>query len=84
MNARIAAGDGSIQSQSAIQSGGAVASTGASGPTPQQPPTNQQFNTASLCKLGQETVQDIVSKMQDTFQILRSIMVSVKEVVISL
>ncbi|XP_065202362.1 mediator of RNA polymerase II transcription subunit 30-like [Planococcus citri] len=76
MGARMAPGDGSIQSvaQSAIQPDNAVASAGASGPVPQQPPANQQFNTASLCKYGQEIVQDIVCKVQDMFQILRVIM----------
>lgn len=47
-------------------------------PVPQsQPPVPKQaardFNTASLCKLGQETVQEIVSRMQELFQTLKVI-----------
>uniref|UniRef100_A0A0A9YWZ3 Mediator of RNA polymerase II transcription subunit 30 n=2 Tax=Lygus hesperus TaxID=30085 RepID=A0A0A9YWZ3_LYGHE len=40
-----------------------------------QPPPQQQgpkeFNTASLCRYGQETVQDIVSRTQEIFQTLK-------------
>lgn len=46
-----------------------------SGSAPQHS-ANQQYNTASLCMFGQETVQDIVSKLQDTFQIVKFIPVS--------
>ncbi|XP_066153932.1 mediator of RNA polymerase II transcription subunit 30 [Euwallacea fornicatus] len=48
-------------------------------PTPPQNQTAQQqqqskeFNTASLCRLGQETVQDIVSRTQEVFQTLKAI-----------
>ncbi|XP_035719920.1 mediator of RNA polymerase II transcription subunit 30-like isoform X2 [Vespa mandarinia] len=42
---------------------------------PTQPPPQQQqnkdFNTASLCRFGQETVQDIVSRTLDVFQTLK-------------
>lgn len=44
--------------------------------TPQQQQQQQQskeFNTASLCRLGQETVQDIVSRTQEVFQTLKVI-----------
>lgn len=44
--------------------------------TPQQQQQQQQskeFNTASLCRLGQETVQDIVSRTQEVFQTLKAI-----------
>jgi len=46
------------------------------GQPPQQPgggPVQQQkeVNTASLCRLGQETVQDIVNKTTDLFQLLK-------------
>uniref|UniRef100_A0A6M2DIX8 Mediator of RNA polymerase II transcription subunit 30 n=1 Tax=Xenopsylla cheopis TaxID=163159 RepID=A0A6M2DIX8_XENCH len=34
---------------------------------------NKEFNTATLCKFGQETVQDIVSRIQEVFQTLKSI-----------
>ncbi|KAK9758726.1 Mediator complex subunit 30 [Popillia japonica] len=42
---------------------------------PSQPQTSQakEFNTASLCRIGQETVQDIVSRTQEVFQMLRTI-----------
>ncbi|CAH1103573.1 unnamed protein product [Psylliodes chrysocephalus] len=50
-------------------------------PTPPSVPVQQQqqqqqskeFNTASLCRLGQETVQDIVSRTQEVFQTLKQI-----------
>ncbi|XP_015438473.1 PREDICTED: mediator of RNA polymerase II transcription subunit 30-like isoform X2 [Dufourea novaeangliae] len=42
---------------------------------PTQPPPQQQqtkeFNTASLCRFGQETVQDIVSRTLEVFQTLK-------------
>ncbi|PNF14770.1 hypothetical protein B7P43_G07607, partial [Cryptotermes secundus] len=39
----------------------------------QQQPANKEFNTASLCRFGQETVQDIVSRTQEVFQALKAI-----------
>ena len=46
-------------------------------PTPpvqqQQQPQSKEFNTASLCRIGQETVQDIVSRTQEVFQTLKTI-----------
>ncbi|KAF2894503.1 hypothetical protein ILUMI_11664 [Ignelater luminosus] len=46
-------------------------------PTPPSQPQGQQqakeFNTASLCRIGQETVQDIVSRTQEVFQTLKTI-----------
>ncbi|XP_013149364.1 PREDICTED: mediator of RNA polymerase II transcription subunit 30 isoform X1 [Papilio polytes] len=44
-------------------------------PAPPSAPPQQSkdFNTASLCKFGQETVQDIVSRTQDVFQTLKAI-----------
>ncbi|OXU30462.1 hypothetical protein TSAR_013486 [Trichomalopsis sarcophagae] len=41
-------------------------------PPAPRPPT-RDLNTASLCKLGQETVQEIVSRMQELFQTLKVI-----------
>ncbi|XP_059481598.1 mediator of RNA polymerase II transcription subunit 30-like isoform X2 [Neocloeon triangulifer] len=47
--------------------------------TPPQPPTPAQqsqpkdLNTAMLCRLGQETVHDIVSRTQELFSVLKSI-----------
>lgn len=44
-------------------------------PRPQQPPTQKQPNkecsTASLCKFGQETVQEIVTRTQEVFSMLK-------------
>ncbi|CAL7943792.1 unnamed protein product [Xylocopa violacea] len=40
-------------------------------PPPQQQQQNKEFNTATLCRLGQETVQDIVSRTLEVFQTLR-------------
>ncbi|CAB3240295.1 unnamed protein product [Arctia plantaginis] len=63
--------------QTGMQPGGAVVSAGAAPPPAQPaappPPQNKEFNTASLCKFGQETVQDIVSRTQDVFQTLKAI-----------
>lgn len=45
-------------------------------PTPplqQHTQQSKEFNTASLCRLGQETVQDIVSRTQEVFQTLKTI-----------
>lgn len=44
-------------------------------PPTSQPVTAGQLNTATLCKLGQETVQDIVAKAQDIFQTLKNLQV---------
>jgi mediator of RNA polymerase II transcription subunit 30 len=43
-------------------------------PSQQQQPT-KEINTASLCRFGQETVQDIVSRTQEVFQALKAIQV---------
>ncbi|KAF7269558.1 mediator complex subunit 30 [Rhynchophorus ferrugineus] len=50
-----------------------VAPTPPSSHTPQQQQQSKEFNTASLCRLGQETVQDIVSRTQEVFQTLKTI-----------
>lgn len=42
------------------------------GPTPPAAP-QKEFNIVSLCRFGQETVQDIVSRFQEVFQALRQI-----------
>ncbi|XP_026319971.1 mediator of RNA polymerase II transcription subunit 30 isoform X2 [Hyposmocoma kahamanoa] len=64
------------QQVAAMQAGGGVVPTVApqpAAPPVQTPPQNKEFNTASLCKFGQETVQDIVSRTQDVFQTLKAI-----------
>ncbi|XP_075969663.1 mediator complex subunit 30 [Anticarsia gemmatalis] len=70
-------GPQTVQQTGGMQAGGAVVSAGAAPPPTQpaaaQPPQNKEFNTASLCKFGQETVQDIVSRTQDVFQTLKAI-----------
>lgn len=38
-------------------------------------PHSKEFNTASLCRIGQETVQDIVSRTLEVFQTLKAIQV---------
>ena len=40
-------------------------------PPQQQQQQNKEFNTASLCRFGQETVQDIVSRTLEVFQTLK-------------
>lgn len=54
-----------------------VAPTPPSSHTPQQQQQSKEFNTASLCRLGQETVQDIVSRTQEVFQTLKTIQVCI-------
>lgn len=39
-----------------------------------QSASGHQFNTASLCRFGQETVQEIVSRTHEVFQILKVLM----------
>ncbi|XP_015516510.1 mediator of RNA polymerase II transcription subunit 30 [Neodiprion pinetum] len=60
------------------QGGGSQATTPQTPVPPTQPPAQQQqqnkeFNTASLCRFGQETVQDIVSRTLEVFQTLKVI-----------
>ncbi|XP_040210813.1 mediator of RNA polymerase II transcription subunit 30 [Lithobates pipiens] len=53
-------------------SGGGMA--GAPGGFPAPPPSSapREVNTASLCRIGQETVQDIVFRTMEIFQLLRN------------
>lgn len=57
-------------------SGGGMA--GAPGGFPAPPPSSapREVNTASLCRIGQETVQDIVFRTMEIFQLLRNMQVS--------
>ncbi|EDS43489.1 thyroid hormone receptor-associated protein 6 [Culex quinquefasciatus] len=83
-----AAGQGAAQQSQAPQQspqsgqqgqggGNMMAPAGAPGPvaTTGQPNMQQQkeFNLLTLCRIGQETVQDIVSRFQEVFGILRVI-----------
>lgn len=45
-------------------------------PTPAQPAQTKDVNTAMLCRLGQETVHDIVSRTQELFNALKAIQVN--------
>eukprot|EP00095_Tigriopus_kingsejongensis_P005528 maker-scaffold282_size228295-snap-gene-1.26 protein:Tk05528 transcript:maker-scaffold282_size228295-snap-gene-1.26-mRNA-1 annotation:"mediator of rna polymerase ii transcription subunit 30-like isoform x1" len=45
--------------------------TAGSGPPPQG--GNKEFNTATVCRIGQETVQEIVSRIQEVFSYLKSL-----------
>lgn len=49
----------------------------ASGPFagPQAQQAAREVNTASLCRIGQETVQDIVYRTMEIFQLLRNMQV---------
>ncbi|XP_050344030.1 mediator of RNA polymerase II transcription subunit 30 isoform X3 [Nymphalis io] len=78
--AGVGAGPGGLGSQAVQQQGGmqtaAAVQVAAAAPPPApvaHPPQSKEFNTASLCKFGQETVQDIVSRTQDVFQTLKAI-----------
>lgn len=42
---------------------------------PQAPQATREVNTASLCRIGQETVQDIVYRTMEIFQLLRNMQV---------
>ena len=39
--------------------------------TPQQPQQAKEINTALVCRIGQETVQEIVSRTHEVFNYLR-------------
>ena len=44
--------------------------------TPQQPPQQQkEINTAMVCRIGQETVQEIISRTHEVFSYLRVLQV---------
>ncbi|CAK1544509.1 unnamed protein product [Leptosia nina] len=64
-----------VQQPVGMQSAGTVQTPTAPVPpsAPNHPPQTKDFNTASLCKFGQETVQDIVSRTQEVFQTLKAI-----------
>ncbi|XP_013188655.2 mediator of RNA polymerase II transcription subunit 30 [Amyelois transitella] len=71
---------GGLGPQQVQQQGGMPAASAVTGAAPSPappaaaPPAQpKEFNTASLCKFGQETVQDIVSRTQDVFQTLKAI-----------
>lgn len=49
-------------------------------PTPAAPP--KEFNTVSLCKFGQESVQEIVSRTNEIFQALKTIQVSYQNAIL--
>lgn len=42
---------------------------------PQAQQAAREVNTASLCRIGQETVQDIVYRTMEIFQLLRNMQV---------
>lgn len=62
-----------LQQQQQMMQQNNVASTPPAQAQAQQ--QSKEFNTASLCRIGQETVQDIVSRTQDVFQTLKAIQV---------
>jgi hypothetical protein len=47
--------------------------TGKTTPTPQQQQQNKEVNTSTVCRIGQETVEEIVSRTQEVFSILKSL-----------
>ena len=48
--------------------------------TPQQPPQQQkEINTAMVCRIGQETVQEIISRTHEVFSYLRVLQVCTLE-----
>jgi len=48
--------------------------TGKTTPTPQATSQNKEVNTSTVCRIGQETVEEIVSRTQEVFSILKSLM----------
>ncbi|XP_073446332.1 mediator of RNA polymerase II transcription subunit 30 [Dendrobates tinctorius] len=52
--------------------GAAAAAGGFPGPPPPAAAATREVNTASLCRIGQETVQDIVFRTMEIFQLLRN------------
>lgn len=55
--------------------GGQVSAQQTANAPPQGTQAKAEFNTASLCRFGQETVQDIVSRTQEVFTTLKTIQV---------
>merc|ERR1719187_1859580 len=48
--------------------------TGKTTPTPQATAAqNKEVNTSTVCRIGQETVEEIVSRTQEVFSILKSL-----------
>ena len=45
------------------------------GPTPQMSSPTKDVNTASLCSVGQQAVQDLVQKTQEVFKLLKDFQV---------
>lgn len=66
----ISSAQGSVSNTSGRGSSGAPTDN-----TTQSTQASRDINTASLCKIGQETVQDIVSRTQEIFQTLKTIQV---------
>lgn len=59
-------------SQSVVSSTGITSNV--AGAVPQQQPCPNPYDTASLCFMGQDTVQDIVTKVQDIFGNLKTLL----------
>ncbi|KAG8441675.1 hypothetical protein GDO86_010744 [Hymenochirus boettgeri] len=55
-----------------MAAGGAAAQCPGGFPGPQTASAAREVNTASLCRIGQETVQDIVFRTMEIFQLLRN------------
>ena len=56
--------------------GGSFSQSSSTQPQSQSVPKEVALNLASLCKVGQDTVQDIVFRAQEIFQLLRTVQVS--------
>ncbi|XP_063228681.1 mediator of RNA polymerase II transcription subunit 30-like [Bacillus rossius redtenbacheri] len=64
------------QQQVAAQQAGQNGQAGVPQPGAAQPPhatQSKEFNTASLCRFGQETVQDIVARTGEVFAVLKTL-----------
>ncbi|CAG9117781.1 hypothetical protein JYU34_003553 [Plutella xylostella] len=76
MAAAAASGAGmpqAVQQQAMTVATVATATPPAAPPAAPPPQNKPEFNTASLCKFGQETVQDIVGRTADVFATLKAI-----------
>lgn len=66
-------GPSTVQQATMVSTGTGTSAVGTQSTSQSSQSQSKEFNTASLCRFGQETVQDIVSRTQDVFQTLKAI-----------
>ena len=68
-------GTGDVQGPGSVQNPGGSGPAGSQPGQQQQPPQQKELNAASLCRFGQETVQELVNRCQEIFACLRVLQV---------